>query len=500
MTKFKYMACAALAALAISCDDDTLTIGNSLTDQNDQLDMVAHTFLLDTTRTIKADSVLTLSSKCYLGKVRDPETGAYVTSEFTTQFHVLERTYVTPQDSIKARYDGKVAADSCTLTLYLQSPFKAQDSLTAMKMRIHELDKPVEEGHRYYSNFNPYAMNMLREGGLNKGKMFTFKNLTENDSIRTKAGTSYIEHITISLNEPYKAKDGTPYNNYGTYLLRTYFEHPEYFRNSYAFSHNVCPGFFFEVADGLGFHASVSDILLRSYYTIKRDTDAMSSLILAGTKEVLQTTRVTNDPKAIDSLYRETTHTYLKTPAGLFTQVKLPVEKIKNYVDANGVSHKNDSLLSAKISFLRLNNNSSDYRMLGIPSAILMVQQDSLATFFEKSKVPDSKTSFITTFSSAYNAYTFTNISNLITALWNMKERGVNGDPQKGIAPDPQWEAHHPNWDKVVLVPVTYKTSASSAAVTNIEHDMSLTSTQLVGGPDNPNAPIEINVVYAKFK
>ena len=55
MTKFKYMACAALAALAISCDDDTLTIGNSLTDQNDQLDMVAHTFLLDTTRTVKAD-------------------------------------------------------------------------------------------------------------------------------------------------------------------------------------------------------------------------------------------------------------------------------------------------------------------------------------------------------------------------------------------------------------------------------------------------------------
>jgi len=498
MIKLKYMACAALAAMAISCDEDTLTIGNSLTEQNDQLDIVAATFQLDTTRTIKADSVLTLSSKCYLGKVRDPETGADVTSEFTTQFHVLENTYVTPPDSIKAHYDGKAAADSCNLTLYLASPFKVQDSLTAMKIRVHEMDKPVEEGQFYYSNFNPYTMNLLRNGGIDQGKVFTYKNLTQND--KNRENTSYIENITITLNEPYTAKDGTVYNNYGTYLMRTYYEHHNYYRNSYAFSHNVCPGFFFEVVDGLGFHALVSDITLRAYYTIQRDSAVKSSLTLAGTKEVLQTTRITNNQSAIDSLAKESTHTYLKTPAGLFTQVKLPVEKIKNYVDNNGVSHKNDSLLSAKISFQRLNNNSTDYRMLGIPNAVLMVQQDSLAAFFEKSKVPDSKTSYISTFSSTYNTYTFTNISNLITALWNMREKGVNGDPTRGIAADPQWEAHHPNWDKVVLVPVTYKTSTSSSTVSNIEHDMSLTSTRLVGGPDNPNAPIEMNVVYAKFR
>jgi hypothetical protein len=44
----------------------------------------------------------------------------------------------------------------------------------------------------------------------------------------------------------------------------------------------------------------------------------------------------------------------------------------------------------------------------------------------------------------------------------------------------------------VVLVPVI-----SSAS--GIEHDMSLTSTRLVGGPDNPNDPVQISVVYAKF-
>lgn len=489
MIKLKYMAGVAFAAMAISCDEDTLTVGNSLTDQSDKLDMVAATFTVDTTRTVKADSVLTLSSKCYLGKVRDPETGADVTSEFTTQFHLLETTYITPQDSIKARYDGKVAADSCTLTLYLQSPFKTQDSLTAMKIRVHELDKPVEEGQFYYSNFNPYTLNLLRDGGIDKGKVFTYKNLTQKDSLRELS--SYIENINITLNEPYTGKDGTLYNNYGTYLLRTYFEHPEYYRNSYSFAHNVCPGFFFEVVDGYGFHAQVSDVLLRAFYTIQRDSSVRSSLVVASTKEVLQTTRITNDKTAIDSLSNETKHTYLKTPAGLFTQVKLPVEKIKNYVDADGISHKNDSLLSAKITFQRLNNDTTDYRMLGIPSSILMVQQDSLASFFEKSKVPDSKTSYFTTFSSTYNTYTFTNISNLITELWNMKESGKKSDPL--------WEEHHPNWDKVVLVPITYTTSSSSA-ITNIEHDMSLTSTKLVGGPDNPNNAIEINVVFAKFK
>lgn len=486
------MAGIAFAVMAISsCDEDTLTIGQTLTEENDKLSLTTATFNVST-KTIIADSVLSLSNSCYFGKVKDPETGTDVTSEFTTQFHVVEDIYIAPEDSIIGRYDNRVSADSCDITLFFSSPFKPADSLSAMKMRVIELDRPIEEGQFYYSNFNPLEKNLIRTGhdAINQGKVFSYNNLTQSDSLRTSS--NYTTHVCIPLNSPYTAKNGTTYNNYGTYLLRQYFDNKKSFRNSYSFTHDVCPGFFFEVADGYGFHANVSDIGLRVFYKVHRDSIVNLAAVFAGTKEVLQTNCVTNDKEAISRLASETGCTYLKSPAGLFTQVALPVSQIKSYIDGQGINHSSDSLLAAKITFQRLNSLSSDKRMFGIPQTILMLPQDSLTVFFEKNKLPDSKTSFYTTYSSTYNTYTFSNISNLITTLWNIKEEGLKQDPQ--------WTDHHPNWDKVVLVPISYTRSSSTSSITSIEHDMSLTSTRLVGGKDNPLSPIQLNIVYAKFK
>lgn len=486
MKKIRHMAIVAIAAMAISsCDDETLTIGHSLTNEHDKLVTDATIFNVST-RTVMADSVLSLSNKCYLGKVRDPETGADVTSEFTTQFHLLETTYISPDEKVASRYNGLAAADSCDIVLYLDSPFKNQDSLTAMKMQVLELNKPMEEGRRYYSNFDPIAQNLVREGAPLRSKVFTYRNMTDTDSARNSS--TYMENIRITLNQPYTATNGTTYNNYGTYIMRQYHEHPEYFRNSYVFTHNVCPGFFFNITDGLGFHSSISNIGLRIFYRLVTDsTDVRASLVLAGTKEVLQTTHVTNDMGALQKLAAETQHTYLKSPAGLYTEVTLPVEEIMS-------QHKNDSLIAAKIIFLRLNNQSVDPRMLATPKTLLMVQSDSLHTFFEKNELPDNKTSYYTTFSSTNNTYEFSNISNLVKTLWTYY--------QEGISRNANWAAEHPNWNKVLLVPIT-KTSYSTSTgttVTGVEHDMSLTSTRLVGGTQNPNAPVQISVMYANYK
>ena len=60
---------------------------------------------------------------------------------------------------------------------------------------------------------------------------------------------SYLNNIRIPLCSPYKAKDGKTYNNYGTYLLRQYYDKASSYRNSYTFAHEVCPGFFFEITE-----------------------------------------------------------------------------------------------------------------------------------------------------------------------------------------------------------------------------------------------------------
>ena len=478
MSKLMYMAMAAFAAMAIySCNDDVLTIGTTLTDEGDKLDLNSTSFDVET-RTVIADSVFALSSKCYLGRVRDPETQADVKSEFTTQFHILELMFVRPEEEVISRWNGMAAADSCELLLYLAKPFEKTDSLEALKMQVSEMAVPVEEGRRYYSNFNPRALGMLRSGGLSKGKMFTYANLADKDSLRKTS--SYLQNIRIRLDAPYTDKEGVAYDNYGTYLMQQYYQHPEHFRNSYTFTHNVCPGMFFEVTDGFGFHSQVSYMGLRVYYHyILNDTVHNTYFTLGGTQEVLQTTLVSNDKEAISRLAAETQHTYLKSPAGLFTEVTMPVEAIKR-------NHENDSLLAAKISFQRINNESSDKRLFGITNAILMVQADSLTSFFEKKKNVDGKTAFLAQYNSSatQNVYTFTNISNLVTTMWNNLQRGMKADPD--------WKSKHPNWNKVLLVPVNSSTSG-------IEHDMSLSSTRLVGGRDNPNDPVQVSVVYAKF-
>ena len=480
MIKFRLFAGIIASAIVLSaCEEDTYGIGNSLTGQTDKLDIAAQTYKA-TTRTIVADSVLAVSNICYFGKIKDPETGTYVKSELTSQFNILETIYVSPEDSLISRYDGRAAADSCDIILFTSTPFVAKDSLITMKMRVKELSAPITVQTALYSNYDPIAKGLIRNDGINKGKVFSYNDLNESDSL--KSLSTYLHNIRITLNDPYTDLSGNTYNNYGSYILRQYFDHPEYFKNSYAFTHHVCPGFFFELTDGLGYHAQVDNIGMRVYYRVKNDTTYNAVLTLAGTEEVLQTNKITNTKEALQQMAADPACTYLKSPAGLYTEMTLPVEEIK-------VNHENDSLVAAKVILQRINNNVNNEYSLGIPQNLLMVEKDSVNAFFENNKLTDGITSFYVSYNSTENTYTFSNISNIITHMWNAR--------QKGLQADAQWLEKNPNWNKVVLVPVSVSTSTSTGIVTSISNDMSLTSTRLAGGSATP---VNISVVYAKFK
>ena len=94
--KTKMKKCNLLAGISVmvmafsACNDETLDIGKTLTPQSDKLEISSADYVVSNSmRTVMVDSVLLRSSYCYLGRVKDPETGAYITSEFTTQFNVL---------------------------------------------------------------------------------------------------------------------------------------------------------------------------------------------------------------------------------------------------------------------------------------------------------------------------------------------------------------------------------------------------------------------------
>lgn len=472
-----------------SCDEDTATIGKTLTSNVDLFTIVSDTFDVKS-KSLVVDAVLSNSTYSYLGRIKDPETSAYITSDYMTQFAMLENakdSLFSKKDIVISLKDGKEVADSCYISILLNNFIG--DSLASMKMTMYELDRPIEDNKKYYTNFDPEAEGYIRENGLKRDVVFSITDMTENDSVRNANKDEF--SINIKLDMPYTDKNGRQYDNYGTYLLQTYYEHPEYFKNSNTFTKNVCPGFYFKTTDGVGMMAEIETTRLSVFYRIEVDDDDDTDMeeynvytLFYGTQEVLQTTHIVNDQEVIKDLANEKGYTYLKTPAGIYTEVELPIDDIK-------LNHENDTITSAKISFRKMNDKTVlAEKLLKDPTTLLMVEKDSLKNFFEDREVANNITSYLATLDTGYNSYTFNNIASLINYLYIKKtEGGAN------------YTTEHPNWNKVVLVPVqTTAASTATTTVSAVNNEMSITSSRLIGGEDNAVEPIRISVIYNKSK
>lgn len=477
-----------IAALTFAaCDDTTEGIGGSITNKIDNINISNSAFNV-TTKSIVADSVLSRNNTGLIGKMKDPETGNYVKGDYMTQLSVLPTFSVDTLDYIKQANNGSIEADSCYLLVSYNASYG--DTIAPMKVTAYEMTKPMAENQEYYSNYDAFEKGWVSESNQHWSSNYNLSN------------TSDVKNFKIYLNKKYK-KDGKTYKNYGSYIMQTYAEHPEYFKTNYKFLHYVCPGFYIKNVGGTGNMAKIWNTELIFYWTRKKTINKDSTAVsigynrFDGTEEVLQLNKIENDTENLKKLASKDQEkcTYLKSPAGIFTEVTLPIEDIMK-------GHEKDTLNTATISFPRLNNENEDNPYnFATPSTILMVQKDSLKSFFEKSKLADNRTSYTASYSSTgtyKNAYTFQNIANLVSAMYKNKGKGEN-------------------WNKVVLVPVNVITTTQgyTTVISKINHDMSLASTRLIVGTDDPNkdyttdkktgkkvasGPIRIKVIYSKFK
>lgn len=475
-----------IAALTFAaCDDTTEGIGGSITNKIDNINISDSAFNV-TTKSIVAGAVLSRNNTGLIGKMKDPETGNYVKGDYMTQLGVLPTFSVDTLD-IKKANNGSIEADSCYLLVSYNASYG--DTIAPMKVTAYEMTEPMREDQEYYSNYDAFKNGWVNENNPHWSSNYNLSN------------TSDVKNFKIYLNKEYK-KDGKTYKNYGSYILQTYAEHPKYFKTNFKFLHNVCPGFYIKNVGGTGNMAKIWNTELIFYWkkTIKAKDGVTDSTGIGynrfdGTEEVLQLNKIENDTENLKKLASQEDWTYLKSPAGIFTEVTLPIDDIMK-------GHEKDTLNTATISFPRLNNADEDNPYnFATPSTILMVQKDSLQSFFEKSKLADNRTSYTASYSSTgtyKNAYTFQNIANLVSAMYKNKGKGEN-------------------WNKVVLVPVNVITTTQgyTTVISKINHDMSLASTRLIVGTDDPDkdyttdkktgkkvasGPIRIKVIYSKFK
>ena len=480
-----------IAALTFAaCDDTTEEIGGSITNKIDNINISDSAFNV-TTKSIVAGAVLSRNNTGLIGNMKDPETGNYVKGDYMTQLSVLPTFSVDTLDYIKQANKGSIEADSCYLLVSYNASYG--DTIAPMKVTAYEMTKPMAEDQEYYSDYDAFKKGWVSESNQHWSSNYNLSN------------TSDVKNFKIYLNKKYE-KDGKTYKNYGSYIMQTYAEHPEYFKTNYKFLHNVCPGFYIKNVGGTGNMAKIWNTELIFYWTrhktIKAKDGVTDSTAVGigynrfdGTEEVLQLNKIENDTKSMEKLASQEKWTYLKSPAGIFTEVTLPIDDIMK-------GHEKDTLNTATISFPRLNNENEDNPYnFATPSTILMVQKDSLQSFFEKSKLADNRTSYTASYSSTgtyKNAYTFQNIANLVSAMYKNKGKGEN-------------------WNKVVLVPVNVITTTQgyTTVISKINHDMSLASTRLIVGTDDPDkdytkdaktgkkvasGPIRIKVIYSKFK
>ena len=392
-----------------------------------------------------------------MGKYTDPDFGEY-TASFITQINCPEG-FEFPEHLQEIT--------SATLELYYNGFYG--DSLATLTVQVDELNKVIndEDTDLYYTSFDPSDYYSV-DNEIKEQKSYAAVDKSVSDSLRNSEG--YYPNVKIDLGDKFKTR------------LQEASNHPEYFKDAYSFINNVLKGFYVHTIQGDGSVIYIQDIWLRINmdYMVESSTGAIDSLVhgssvLAASKEVLMATNMTNTWS--NTLEDETGHTYLKTPAGLCTEITLPINDIYD-------NHKNDTLNSVTLSIKKYryineeNADKSQYKM-GVPKIILMVRKGEMKDFFEKNKTYDNETSLLGTYDSSTNSYTFSKLNRLISHIFTEK-RQRNNDADR---------------DVVVLIPVTTETDTEGNII-GVSHDMEVNAARLFGGEDGEKLKME--VIYTR--
>lgn len=473
-------------ATLFSCDDEVTGIGHTALPQYDGITIGQAVYNVNTS-TLLPDSILLNSSKGYLGRLIDPKTNVITTSNYVAQYAVLDGFALPKQTLMKRTPGGAIEADSVTLVLNFKT--YQGDSLAPMRLGAYELNRsnPLSETQNYYSSVDLSAY-VDTTSIANRELSYTLRDLTRADSLW--GSNKYYNSVRIKLPA-----------SYGTEILQKYYTHPEYFSSSYNFIRHVVPGFYFKVLDGVGAMMHVDYTALNVYFTYhaegRPDSLITGVSTFAGTQEVMQFTQSTHEG-AVADLVSATNTTFVKAPGTAFTTATLPIDSVF-------FGYETDSLTTATLAFPCLNEVNGE---VAPPTTLLMLRADDYITFFENRRVPDGLTSYLATYNSERNAYTYANIANLLSAM--RREYLAIGirttdTPAQRAAKLAAYTAQKPNWNKVYLVPVdaVYGTNANAAGGTattllSVRHSSAMSSVRLLRG-DNNNA-IVLSVVYGAYK
>ncbi|KAA6327504.1 hypothetical protein EZS27_023518, partial [termite gut metagenome] len=406
----------------------------------------------------------------YVGKFTDPEFGSYEAG-FLTQLNCVDN-FSFPPVYTEENPEGIMAGDSIhsiTLMLYYSSYFG--DSLNVCSISAYRLNKDLHENH--YTNIDPE--NYYHRDSLLGRQSYTAVDLSVSQEDRNADG--YYPSVRIPLSK-----------EFGTEIYKLSKSKPEYFKDSKSFIENVFKGIYVKNDNGDGTILYIEkahlNMLYRGHFKDSigknlqkengEDSLYYASRTFAATQEVIQAHQFKNAEEKLEEKIKETDWTYIKSPAGIFTQVTLPIQQIADELEK-------DTINSVKLAFTYYTPSSENEFSMQPPAELLLVRKKDMENFFETNQLPDNITSYFARRNAyAANQYTFNNIKALIVACIAEKEKETD-------------------WDKVVLVPVKINSNVDSytqsETLISVYHDMSPGYVKLKGGENK----LKLDIIYSTF-
>ena len=294
------------------CSDDLNLVGSTIQPDGDKMPVYVDTFQMQAT-TLLMDSVYARTTNGLLGEFYDPLYGN-VKSDYICQFYC--------PDDFKFKHEpinGQI--DSIDFKIMYQNGAWVGDSLAPMRAQIYLVDKELERD--FYTNFDPLEYcDMQNSLGM---QTYTAYDNSVPDSIRnaidSNGDRTYIPTVTIRMPK-----------EFGQKFYDESIKNPSTFSSQENFN-KFFPGLYITNTYGSGNILQITYSTFSIYYKYNlkgsqgQDSTAYSNETFNVTKEVLQLNRFKNTD--LTSLLEENDSiAYLKTPAGVYTQLTIPAQDI----------------------------------------------------------------------------------------------------------------------------------------------------------------------------
>lgn len=405
-----------IAFSAVSCDDDVNDIGKTIQPHSDNISFEIDSIAITAKTTPFKDYIFIDNEKILLGEINDPIFGN-LKADVLTEFYAGGSTNAT----FKLGYDDEATIDSVRLEFEFEESSFMGNKKKPMTISVYELTKELDTYN--YTNVDPSKYCDMKT--ILGQRFFSYNNLVTTDytNSNTDITTTFVT-LDIELDK-----------SYGERLYQMWKENKEILNSSEALK-EFTKGIYittdfndngiFDLSD---INATTATVIYYSYKEkLKKvnEPDVDSIVTREGVVPLTmgynakKLNRVVNtswdDIKNIAGNSNFEERTLVKAPAGVITEVTIPLGKIKE----KGKDKMKDENFSVNSALFKLTGFTEEENELNIskrPDYLLFINKDSIANFFSDKKSPDYITSMVMSRNTDNNTYEFSS-QGIITASY----------------------------------------------------------------------------------